>query len=222
MQGEDWIVPQQEEVLRNRALDDIPELLLADKISRAVVDLVQATPVDARRTEGAPSEFQHQALWLMAVIGLRALRAAMNVIAVGYEDQAAGYQRLIDELWNRAQKVRSDKSGNYARQWCEGKPPGKAAKLTEQDLWEFWSRTQHADPAAVLNWVAVTQEDGSAKVLLGPERRPDIVRGTITVMLSEVRDLGGMLAAQTSTPVPDLDALTDEIVAAHRLHGLAD
>jgi hypothetical protein len=222
MQGEDWIVPQQEEVLRSRALDDIPELLLADKVSHAVADLVQATPVDARPRERAPGEFQHQALWLMAVIGLRALRAAMNVIAVGYEDQAAGYQRLIDELWNRAQKVRFDKSGNYAQQWCEGKPPGKAAKLTEQGLWEFWSRTQHADPAAVLNWVAITQEDGSATVLLGPERRPELVRGALTVMLSEVRDLGAMLAAQVSTAVPDLDSLTDEIVAAHRLHGLAD
>ena len=28
------------------------------------------------------------------VIGLRALRAAMHVIAIGYENQAAGYQRL--------------------------------------------------------------------------------------------------------------------------------
>jgi hypothetical protein len=146
----------------------------------------------------------------------------MNVIAVGYEDQAAGYLRLIDELWNRARKVRSDQSGSYARQWCEGKPPGKGAKLTEQDLWEFLSHPQHADPAAVLDWVAITQEDGTAKVLLGPERRPEIVRGTLTVMLSEIRDLGGMLAAQTSTAVPDLDALTEEIVAAHRLHGLAE
>jgi hypothetical protein len=32
------------------------------------------------------------------VIGLRALRAAKHVIAIGYEDQAAGYLRLIDEL----------------------------------------------------------------------------------------------------------------------------
>lgn len=74
----------------------------------------------------------------------------------------------------------------------------------------------------MLNWVAITQEDGSAKVLLGPERRPEIVRDTLTVMLSEIRDLGGMLVVQTSTAVPDFDALTDEIVAAHRLHGLAD
>lgn len=98
----------------------------------------------------------------------------------------------------------------------------KGAKLTEQDLWEFLSHPQHADPAAVLDWVAVTQEDGSARVLLGPERRPEIVRATTTVMLSQVRDLGGMLAAQTSSAVPDLDALTEQIRAAHRLHGLAD
>lgn len=74
----------------------------------------------------------------------------------------------------------------------------------------------------MLNWVAITQPDGTAKVLLGPERRPEIVRGTLTVMLSRLRDLGGMLAAQTKTSVPTLDVLTDDILAAHRLHGLLD
>jgi hypothetical protein len=58
--------------------------------------------------------------------------------------------------------------------------------------------------------------------MLGPERQPEIVRGTLTVRISEVRDLGDMLAAQTSTPVPAVDALTDEIRSAHQLHGLAD
>lgn len=119
------MLPQHEEALRCCALDDVPELLLADQVSHAVADLVQATPVDARLGNRTPEEYQHNALWLMAVIGVRALRAAMNVIAVGYEDQAAGYVRLIDELWNRAQKVRSDHSGTYAKRWCEGKPPGK-------------------------------------------------------------------------------------------------
>jgi hypothetical protein len=36
------------------------------------------------------------------------------------------------------------------------------------------------------------------------------------------RDLAGMLAAQTRTPVPDLDALTSALLAAHALHGLTD
>ena len=222
MFGEPWIVSQREEELREGAVADVPELLLADGVWRVVADLVERTSVDARAGDRSAADYQHQALWLMTIIGLRALRAAMHVIAVGYEDQAAGYQRLIDELWSRGQKVRTDRSGNYAKQWCEGKPPGKAAKLTEQDLWEFWSRTQHADPAAVWNWVAVTQPDGTAKVLLGPERRPEIVRGTLTVMLSQLRDLGGMLAAHTKTPVPALDLLTEEVLDAHRLHGLID
>jgi dienelactone hydrolase len=69
MLGEDWIVPHQEEALRNRAPGDIPELLLADKVSHAVADLVQATPVDARPRDRTPAEYQHHALWLMAVIG---------------------------------------------------------------------------------------------------------------------------------------------------------
>jgi hypothetical protein len=63
---------------------------------------------------------------------------------------------------------------------------------------------------------------GTAKVMLGPERRPEIVRGTLTSMIAEVRGLGDMLAAQTSTPVPNVDTLTDIIRSAHQLHGLAD
>jgi len=87
-------------------------------------------------------------------------------------------------------------------------------------VWGFWSRTQHADPAAVYNWITIAHDDGSATVLLGPERRTDIVRGTLTVMICEVRDLGGMLAAQTATAVPGLDVLDHEVVEAARRHGI--
>ena len=106
MLGDVWIVPQREEALRERATDDLPELLLVDKVTHAVAALIQQTPVDARQSDRSAAEYQHQALWLMTVMGFRALRAAMHVIAVGYEEQAAGYQRLIDELWSRARKVR--------------------------------------------------------------------------------------------------------------------
>jgi hypothetical protein len=215
-------IAEREEALRTRALEELPELALADKTTRLLCDLIQRTPVDATKMNPTASELQHHALWLMAISGHRTLRAAMHVLSVGYEDQAAGYQRVIDELWSRAQKVRSDASGSYASRWVEGKPPGKAAKLTEQDVWEFWSKTQHADPDAVRNWVAVPQEDGSVKIILGPERRPDITRGTLTLMIVQVRDLAGMLAAQTGAAVPGLDALTAEIDEARQRHGLLD
>src|SRR5205823_6554719 len=100
--------------------------------------------------------------------------AAMAVLSSGYEDQAIGYQRLVDELQNRARKVWEDKSGNYAREWLDGKTLGKGAKLAGQDFWEFLSAPVHGNVRAVLDWLAVSEDDGATHVVVGPERRPQV------------------------------------------------
>jgi len=125
----------------------------------------------------------------MAVIAFRAARAAIWVTSAGYEDQAIGYMRLIDELHNRAQKVRADPSGRYAREWIAGKSLGKGAKLAGQEMWEMLSGPVHANAKAVFDWLAIEQEDGSTKVVLGPERRPEVSNSNLTYIAGELRDM---------------------------------
>ena len=150
----------------------------------------------------------------MAIIALRALRAAIHVLSVGYEDQSVGFQRLIDELHNRAQKVRADSSGDYARQWLDGRSLGKGAKLAGQDFWEFLSGPVHGNVRAVLDWLAVSQDDGSARVVIGPERRPEVANAALTYMASEGRDIASMLAVEAGIKV-DTRELDRRIQAAH-------
>jgi hypothetical protein len=153
----------------------------------------------------------------MAIITLRALRAAMHIFAIGYEDQAIGFQRLIDELHNRAQAIDADESGDQARAWLAGKNVGSGAKLAGQEFWELLSGPVHANARAVLDWLAVTQPDGSAKVTVGPERRPEMADPALVFMAGEARDIAMRLARLVGVPI-DLTALDAKIRAAQEEH----
>ena len=178
-----------------------------------LAELAQSVSIDARKTDPEPAQLRLHALWFMAIIALRALRAAMHVISAGYEDQAVGYQRLIDELHNRAQRVRQDASGVYARKWLSGRGLDKGAKLAGQGFWEFLSGPVHANARAVLDWIAIPQEDGSAKIVIGPERRVEVANAGLTYMAGEGRDLANMLALEAGIAV-DLREIDRRLRAA--------
>lgn len=170
----DWPIPEMEEALRLTAEMDLPALALADNVSRLLAEVIQGISIDATEEDPSPKALRIHALWFMAIITLRALRAAMQALRTGYEDQAIGHQRLIDELHNRAQQLAKDESGGYARRWLEGRGLGKGAKLAGQDFWEFMSGPVHANARAVLDWIAISQADGSTQIVAGPERRPEV------------------------------------------------
>jgi hypothetical protein len=192
----DWSIPRIESTLRSSAGNDLPVLALADDVSYLLCEVVQQVRIEPQAEDPGAKQLRLQALWFMAVIALRALRAAMNAMTVGYEDQAVGYQRLIDELHNRAQRVRQDQSGEYSKRWLTGRNSDKGAKLAGQDFWEILSGPVHASANAVLDWVAVSANDGSTKIVIGPERRPEVANAALTYMAGEARDLANMLALE--------------------------
>jgi hypothetical protein len=208
--GSDWTIPSREEQLRTTANEELPMLVLADDASRLVAEVVQRIKIDATSEDRSARDYRVQALWFMAIIALRALRAAMQALRSGYEDQSVGFQRLIDELHNRAQKVRGDHSGDYARQWLEGRGLGKGAKLAGQEFWEFLSGPVHANARAVFDWMAVSEPDGSAKIVIGPERRPEMANPALVFMASEARELATVLALEAGV-VLDISDLDDRI-----------
>ncbi|HEY4896296.1 MAG TPA: hypothetical protein VII01_09415, partial [Solirubrobacteraceae bacterium] len=174
MESSDWIVPRRERESWTRAGSQLEALEVADDASRLLAELVQRVTIDATEDERGRDELARHALWFMAIITFRALRAAIHMFAIGYEDQAIGFQRLIDELHNRAEAIDADESGDQARAWLDGKNVGSGAKLAGQQFWEFLSGPVHANVRAVQDWLAVTQPDGSARVTIGPERRPEM------------------------------------------------
>ena len=208
----------QERALVRAADAELPTLALAETASRVLADLIVKVPVAPSARARSSQETNHQAIWFMAVIAFRAARAAIWVTSAGYEDQAIGYMRLIDELHNRAQKVRADPSGRYAREWIAGKSLGKGAKLAGQEMWEMLSGPVHANAKAVFDWLAIEQEDGSTKVVLGPERRPEVSNSNLTYIAGELRDMAAVLSAAAGRQSEDLAELTVAIKAAQVEH----
>jgi hypothetical protein len=188
-------------------------LSVADDVSHLLAETIASVSINAAREDRTARELRVHALWFMAIIALRALRAAMQTLGSGYEDQSIGYQRLIDELHNRAQKVHGDSSGIYARDWLDGRNLGKGAKLAGQDFWEFLSGPVHANVRGVLDWIAVSQDDGSARIMVGPERRSDLANAALTYMASEGRDLANLLGIEAELKL-DLATLDPVIRAA--------
>ena len=213
MAREAWIVPQRETEFAERADGELEALSLADEVSRLLAEIIQNVTIDATKDERDADALRRHALWYMAIITFRALRAAMHMFAIGYEDQAVGFHRLIDEIHNRAIKINDDDSGDQARAWLEGKNFGKGAKLAGQEFWEFLSGPVHANVAAVHDWLAVTQPDDTARVTVGPERRPEMANPALTFMSGEGRDIGYLLARRCDLRL-DLQTLDARIHAA--------
>jgi hypothetical protein len=202
-----WSMSARETELQRTADGDLPALAIADEVSRLLVEVIQSISLPPQE-ELDSKDLRLQALWFMAIIALRAMRAAMQALRSGYEDQAVGYQRLIDELHNRAKKVLEDSSGEYARQWLLGRGLGKGAKLAGRDFWDLLSGPVHANARAIFDWLAVSEPDGTTKVVIGPERRAPVANAALTYMASESRDLavGLALEAGRSLQLATLDA----------------
>lgn len=215
--GQSWIVAQREAEFAARATDELDALSLADEVSRLLAEVIQNVTIDATKGERDAGELRFHALWFMAIITFRALRAAMHMFAIGYEDQAVGFHRLIDEIHNRAMKIIDDDSGDQARAWLEGKNVGKGARLAGQEFWEFLSGPVHANVAAVRDWLAVTQPDDTTRVTVGPERRPDMANPALTFMSGEGRDIASMLARHSGARL-DLRTLDVRIRTAQAAH----
>jgi hypothetical protein len=217
MAREAWIVPQRETEFAEGADGELEALSLADEVSRLLAEIIQNVSIGATMDEPDADDLRRHALWFMAIITFRALRAAMHMFAIGYEDQAVGFHRLIDEIHNRAMKINDDDSGDQARAWLEGKNFGKGAKLAGQEFWEFLSGPVHANVAAVHDWLAVTQPDDTARVTVGPERRPEMANPALTFMSGEGRDIGYLLARRCELRL-DLKTLDARIHAAQAAH----
>jgi hypothetical protein len=196
---------------------DVPVLTLVDDVGALANSIVAGVNIPRREDDADADEVRVHALWFMTIIALRATRAAVGVISLGYEDQAIGYTRLVDELHGRAQKLCEDASGDLARQWLSGRWNPKGAKLAGQDFWEMLSGPVHANVRAVLDWIAISEDNGSANVVVGPERRPEIANGTLVYLSGELRDLAAMLAnaARISIDFSEIDGAIKEAQDLH-------
>ncbi len=62
----------------------------------------------------------------------------------------------------------------------------------------------------MLDWIAISQSDWSAKVVIGPERRPEVANPALVFMASEARDIANLLSIEAEEP-RDLSVLDNKI-----------
>lgn len=211
-------VDEVEEDLRQRASEDLPALGLAGKAGDRLASIIGRTPVPPAAPNQSARERQHHAIWMIAIQAFRALRVAMNTIAIGYDDQAVGKVRLIFEAHARAERVLKDQSGEYAREWLEGRTGGSGARLVGQEFWETLSGPPHVTVRGTLDWTAISNEDGTTEIVLGPERRSDLSNSSLVSLAANVRDIGHMLEVVTGVSVGGLEDLDAEIDALGRVY----
>jgi hypothetical protein len=169
-----------------------------------VLDGATLAPHEGERDPPA-GYWRARAMLYLGTLALRTTRAAMVVVASGYEDQAIGLQRTLLEIHSRIQHVANDESGAYAKHWLEGRAgkPGKAVgSFSPEDLWKMLSRSSHADHRAVENFLAVTQDDGTTSLVVMPERRQDVSNAILVTFAGEARDVAVMIARELELTIP--------------------
>jgi hypothetical protein len=191
------------------AEDTLPTLGVAGRADAYLLSVIDAAAVPPAADPPTTDESRHLAIWIMAIQTHRATRSAMLLHAIGYPDQAVVFKRIIGELHAGVEKVWDDKSGEYARTWLDDRTGVGGAKAMGQELYKMLSGTAHATVRGTLDWTAISLEDGSVQVEVGPSHRPEVANPSLTIVASEVRDIGCMLArlsGKGGDPPGDLDA----------------
>jgi hypothetical protein len=212
-----------EGAMRSTVWVDLPAYRVVNGASEALLWVVSRASVPPHEGDGEPpaAYWRSKALLYLGLLGVRTTRAAMAVVAAGYEAESMTYKRALMEVHSRARRVVDDESGSYAKEWLRGRA-GKPAKavggFSPDDLWDMLSNSSHADHRAVENFLAISNDDGSTSLLLHPERRPEVSNPTLAMFASEARDIAALVASENGLTIPHLDQLD----AAIREHLPAD
>jgi hypothetical protein len=197
-------------------------LVVADLASQLVVEVIGRTPVPPSSDEDSRdvANLQHKAIWFMAIVATRCVRACMAVMSVGYEEQAVGYTRLIAELVAASTKVVDDHSGEYASQWLRGRT-ATGSKLAGQEFYKRVSGPLHASVDGIFDWLAIPAGDRNHDVVVGPERRPEGANATLVFMAGAARDIAVQLADHRGLGI-NVSQLDNEIRAGQAKYFVAE
>lgn len=218
---------REEEKLASSADADLPTIGVRRLATDRLGWVLQHACFEATDKDPPPASYvRAKALMYMGVLAVRAARAAIAVLRVGYEAEVLPYKRMLLELHSRTQRVVDDESGEYARQWLTNRAgkPARSLRDVPDGLWDLLSNSSHADARAVENFLAISHEDGASLVVL-PERRPDFSNGTLAMMAGEVRDIAVIIAREHELKIPNrpqLDGLVRWAFENHLPEGQQD
>jgi hypothetical protein len=144
----------------------------------------------------------------------------MTTVRAGYGPESLPTMRKLAELRGRAQRVQSDHSGQYAREWLDGRTqkPQRALVDPPEGMWEGLSQITHADARGVeaflVNPSLTDKEQISLFVL--PERDSEKANGTLAIAGASARDVAETLSLEHGLTLPGLAALDADLEAGFR------
>ncbi len=202
-----------------RQAEDLPMLSVADAATHVLWWAIGQSPVEATDDDPIPAAYvRAHALLYIGVSTVRTTRAVMATIRSGYEPEALPMMRKLAELRGRAQRVRGDHSGQYAREWLDGRGPKPQRALVDppEGMWEALSHMSHADARGVETFLvnpALTDEEQVSFLVL-PQRDPETANGTLAMAACGSRDVAEALSLEHELTLPGLAALDADITAA--------
>lgn len=190
------------------------EINLCEKVSTCLMALVQRNGPGPIRSDPS-EELTPEQLRLGAMIGIairtiRAMRAALAVLSVGYEVEGGVYDRLLIELRGRMAQIADDASGEIARKWLQGQAPTRISRIwanpTMKSLYANLSTAVHADSRAFGPLV----EPSVDTLLIGP-RRSSMTRASLIAQSVVGYEVLATLSRESGITISGADELIGEI-----------
>ena len=167
-------IDDQESELRQAVDAELPERGLADTATTCLAQIIEGSAQGNRPESGSPESLNLHALMGIAVLTFRATRAAMAIVAAGYESEANRHLRSVVELHAHRKAIETDATGEEARAWLDRKR-GRGitrrvqAAGTAKGLYGELSADAHGDPAGIYRRLMLV--DGEARAVnWGPHR----------------------------------------------------
>lgn len=206
------------ELRLQEAFRQVPEWELAGLASIGLAQVLLALPPRSYEgpRSGAGPVLQLYAQQIIGIRIFRTVRAAMAVLAIGYEPETRALDRIIVELIAHRKAIDEDPSGEEARLWLDGKRDhGISAKVNAMqptDMYRHLSQDSHGDPRAV--WRLFHEESGA--IILGPTRRPLAARASLLMYAGVCVDQAGIVAALAGLSVGGHEELAERVRAGWR------
>jgi hypothetical protein len=218
----DYTLTEMEALLRDRAAGDLDALDIFERSTTTLAFMLQGLHVPPHPDPAPPTVHIKSAVLNLSVIALRSARAVGVLVCSGYEPEAQSSKRRLSEAHARLQAVTKDRSGQHAQRWLEGKGPSTPRKLAGQygdlEIFDLFSEATHASFLGLRTWSIVDMDDGQRMVLPQPHRRVVIANATFVDAAIEARDFAAAIGTEFSLPVPGLQRLDADLLAAVDRH----
>jgi hypothetical protein len=221
--GRETVILSEHEARLRQVAFQTREYIAADWATSNLASVIQLAGGSGWASQAG--QHREHAIAFLSVRILRACRAAMGVLAAGWETEGMGVARQVVEINARLCEVAADQTPETGRLYLHGKPKtsiGAAIRAATPevdpsavaDLYRGLSRYAHADVGGIMRRATV-DDDLRASITWGPDHTED-TRLFLLVCGSFAAEAATRLAVEADVEHPNRDALSTYLQAVER------